>query len=215
MRAREGRQSKRCKKRGTRAGGARAQKRGRAQKIPPRSRGGKRRGVSRGAVRKRRREKGDFAVSRRQSALTTTKGAGAAKPRRPRWGLRPAGRSTKRSGRTLVAPAALRRFSLRSHQNRPFPGAEQSGSAKRPRPRRGLGPAGRSAKQSGRIFVAPAARAPGFWMKKARRAAPQALVAWGPLCVFYAPKSSGKTAVFLCHPGFQPFFLKMMSLEKT
>ena len=28
--------------------------------------------------------------------------------------------------------------------------------------RRGLGPAGRSAKQSGRIFVAPAARAPGF-----------------------------------------------------
>ena len=62
--------------------------------------------IGRGAVRKRRREKGDFAVSRRQSALTTTEGAGAAKPRRPRWGLRPAGRSAKRSGRTLVAPAA-------------------------------------------------------------------------------------------------------------
>ena len=62
--------------------------------------------LSRGAVRKRRREAAAFAVSRRQSALTTTKGAGAAKPRRPRWGLRPAGRSAKRSGRTLVAPAA-------------------------------------------------------------------------------------------------------------
>ena len=61
--------------------------------------------IGRGAVRKRRRETGDFAVSRRQSALTTTKGAGAAKPRRPRWGLRPAGRFAKRSGRTLVAPA--------------------------------------------------------------------------------------------------------------
>ena len=81
----------------------------------------------------------------------------------------------------------LRRFSLRSHQNRPLLGAVQSGSAKRPRPRWGLGPAGRSAKQSGRIFVAPAARAPGFWMKKAQRAAPQALVACGAalrvLCV--------------------------------
>ena len=73
----------------------------------------------------------------------------------------------------------LRRFFLRSHQNRSLPGAAQSGSAKRPRPRWGLGPAGRSAKHSGRIFVAPAAHAPGFWMKKAQRAVPQALVAWG------------------------------------
>ena len=98
----------------------------------------------------------------------------------------------------------LRRFSLRSHQNRPLPGAAQSGSAKRPRPRWGLGPAGRSAKQSGRIFVAPAAHAPGFWMKKHKE---RPLKPWwlgGPLCVFYAPKSYGRTAVFLCHPGVWP-----------
>ena len=37
-------------------------------------------GFSRGAVRKRRREAGAFAVSRRQSALTTTKGACGAFP---------------------------------------------------------------------------------------------------------------------------------------
>ena len=100
----EGRRGK-----GAKAGAGRRRgkgaKAGAGTKNPPRGRGGKRRGVSRGAVRKRRREKGDFAVSRRQSALTTTKGAGAAKPRRPRWGLRPAGRFAKRSGRTLVAPA--------------------------------------------------------------------------------------------------------------
>ena len=44
-------------------------------------------------------------------------------------------------------------------------------------------------------------------MKKAQRAAPQALVAWGLLCVFYAPKSPGKTVVFLCHPGFGGTFI--------
>ena len=36
--------------------------------------------IGRGAVRKRRRETGDFAVSRRQSVLTTTKGACGAFP---------------------------------------------------------------------------------------------------------------------------------------
>ena len=41
-----------------------------------------------------------------------------------------------------------------------------AGPAKRPRPRCGLGPAGRSAKQSGRILVAPAAHAPPYWLLK-------------------------------------------------
>ena len=73
--------------------------------------------ISRGAVRKRRREKGDFAVSRRQSALTTTKGACGAFP---------------------CASIKIARFLVQSSS------------------------------------------APGFWMKKAQRAAPQALLAaWG------------------------------------
>ena len=105
----------------------------------------------------------------------------------------------------------LRRFSLRFHQNRPLPGAVQSGSAKRPRPRRGLGPAGRSAKQSGRIFIAPAAHAPGFWMKKAQRAAPQALVACGAALRVLCAKILRQNRRFLMPPrqrGRAPLFLK-------
>ena len=139
---------------------------------------------SRGAVRKRRREKGAFAVSQRQSALTTTKGAGAAKPRRPRWGLRPAGRSAKRSGRTLVAPAAPAALFLALPSKSP-------------------------------LFLVRSSFAPGFWMKKAQRATPQALVAWGLLCVFYAPKSPGKTVVFLCHPGFEARIYLASSLSSV
>ena len=80
--------------------------------------------ISRGAVRKRRRETGDFAVSRRQSALTTTKGACGSFP---------------------CASIKIARFLVQSSS------------------------------------------APGFWMEKAQRAAPQALMAWGAalrvLCV--------------------------------
>ena len=90
----------------------------------------KRQDFSRGAIRKRCREKGDFAVSRRQSALTTTKGACGAFP---------------------CATIKIAHFLVRG--------------SSAPRPRKP------------------------WWLA-------------GPLCVFYAPKSYGRTAVFLCHPGF-------------
>ena len=106
----------------------------------------------------------------------------------------------------------LRCFSFRSHQNRPLPGAAQSGSAKRPRPRRGLGPAGRSAKQSGRIFIAPAAHVPGFWMKKAQRAAPQALLAaWGGRSAcFMRQNSTAEPPFSYATPAMSDYFFFMM-----
>ena len=97
--------------------------------------------MSRGAVRKRCREKGDFAVSRRQSALTTTKGACGAFP---------------------CATIKIAHFLVR-------------GSS-----------------------------APGFWMKKAQRAAPQALVAWGVALRVLCAKILRQNRRFLMPPRLFP-----------
>ena len=76
--------------------------------------------VGRGSVRKRRRAGAPFARLHRQTASTTTKGAGVFPPcgkMGARSGPQPAGRSAKRSGRIVVAPAAPSAFFLASASN--------------------------------------------------------------------------------------------------
>ena len=73
--------------------------------------------LGRGSVRKRRRAGAPFARLHRQTASTTTKGAGVFPPcgkMGARSGPQPAGRSAKRSGRIVVAPAAPSAFFLAS-----------------------------------------------------------------------------------------------------